>query len=286
MNKSIILTIPLTAILALIGCNQENSNSPSPQPEKTEPVAVQPAAAAPQSKDLQTCTILGEYLAVTAGLKDLNFTDEEKAAIAEGFKNGLSGSSANEASLGEENFAVIREYLQAKHMAKAAADSAVNKKLTAEYVETLKKDPRVQFSDSGLGFYIKNPGEFDKPTLEDSVSVTYRGTLIDGTEFDSAMDATQPVTFPLAGVIPGFSEGLQLVGKGGEIRLYIPSELGYGDNPRPGSPIGAGAMLIFDVTIVDVQRSSGMSLEDLNNMPPPPPPPPPPVPEENQAAEE
>jgi FKBP-type peptidyl-prolyl cis-trans isomerase len=283
MNKFITLTIPLTAILALVGCNQENSNSPSPQPEKTEPVAVQPAAPAPKSKDLQTCSTLGEYLAVSAGLKELNFTDEEKTAIAEGFKTGLFGTGAEEASMDEESFALIREYLQSKHVEKAAADSKVNKKLTTEYLEKLKEDPRVQFSDTGLAYYIKNPGEFDKPTIEDSVSVTYRGTLIDGTEFDSAMDATQPVTFPLAGVIPGFSEGLQLVGKGGEIRLYIPSELGYGDNPRPGSPIGAGAMLIFDVTIVDIQRSSGMSLEELNKISPPPPQP---LPDENQAASE
>ena len=134
----------------------------------------------------------------------------------------------------QNNVGSISNFLQERHMARAAVESKENKIAAAAFVADLKAKGDVTFTESGLGYTILEKGEGATPKLEDAVSVNYRGTLIDGTVFDEAMDPENAVTFPLGGVIPGFSEGLQLVAKGGKIRLYIPSELGYGDNPRPG----------------------------------------------------
>lgn len=274
MNKSSILSIPLAATLILIGCDKGNSATPSPESEPTPSAVIESVPSTLTSEDLSTCAILGEYFAISAGLNELSFTDEEIATIVGGFKRGLSGQV--KAGSIESNFAVIREYLQTKHTAKAAVDREKNQKLAATFVETLKQDPSVHFSETGLGYKIIKPGEEEKAGISDAVSVNYKGTLIDGTEFDSAMDESQPVTFPLSGVIPGFSEGLQLIGKGGEIRLYIPSELGYGDNPRPGSPIKAGAMLVFDLTIREIKKSMPAIPAGIT------PPPPSPIPDEEE----
>ena len=271
MNKSTLLTISLTALVALVGCDKDTPETTPVQAPQTE-TAAKPTAKAPLTGDLYTCSILGQYLANSAGLSDLGFTEEEKAAVISGFEAVVTGQTKGVDLRDQKNMASVRELLQKKHEAKSAIESEVNKKLTAEYIEKLKEDPRVRFTESGLGYYIKNPGEFNKPAMEDTVAVNYRGTLIDGTEFDSALDENNPVSFPLAGVIKGFSEGLQLIGKGGEIRLYIPSDLGYGDNTRPGSPIKAGSMLIFDVTMREIYRSGEPAQSQLPEETPPPPP--------------
>ncbi len=83
------------------------------------------------------------------------------------------------------------------------------------------------------------------------MKVNYTGTLVDGTVFDSSAQRGQPAEFPLDGVIPGWTEGIQKIGKGGKIKLYVPPELGYGDEGRPGIP--PGSTLIFDVELLDIK---------------------------------
>ena len=281
MKKLTILMIPLTVALALVGCKQGTSETATPQPEAKETAVatpettVQPVAkkVAITPKEQSTCSYLGQYLAVTAGLSDIKLSDEEKAAIIDGFQSVVNGESSGKFAMQQDSFTAIRDFLQVKRDEQTAIDEEVNKQLTAEFVAKLKEDPRITFTESGLGYTIKNPGEYEKPKITDTVAVTYRGTLIDGTEFDAALDPKNPASFPLVGVIKGFSEGLQLIGKGGEIRLYIPAELGYGNNTRPGSPIKAGAMLIFDVTMQEIYRPGEATQSIPVEMPPPPPPP-------------
>ena len=98
-----------------------------------------------------------------------------------------------------------------------------------------------------------------KPTAEDTVKVDYEGKLKDGFVFDSSYERGESIEFPLNGVIPGWTEGLQLVGKGGQITLWIPSELGYG--VRGSGPIGPNAALEFKVELHDVIRASAPSAE-------------------------
>ena len=98
-------------------------------------------------------------------------------------------------------------------------------------------------------------GKEARATLEDTVLVHYKGTLIDGTQFDSSYDRGQAASFPLNGVVPGFGEGLTKIGEGGKV-FAIPSALGYGDNPRAGGPIGPGDTLIFECELIKINPSS------------------------------
>lgn len=271
MKKPSFLILPIITCLTLVSCNQEEKATSASEPTvKDNAEQVSETASTLPSETEETCRTLGQYFAISTNLHELNFSDAEKAAIVEGFSKGLEGG--HDANFMQDNVSSVSAFLQERHMAKSSIESKENKAAAAAFIEELKKEGEATFTESGLGYVIVKPGEAEKPTKADAVSVNYRGTLIDGTVFDEAMDPENPVTFPLGGVIPGFSEGLQLVGKGGEVRLYIPSDLGYGDNPRPGGPIKAGAMLIFDVTIQDIQKPDLPKAEDL--------PPPPPIPEE------
>ena len=110
----------------------------------------------------------------------------------------------------------------------------------------------VQKTASGLQYLIVNPGEGRSPKATDTVKVNYRGTLLDGTEFDSSYKRNEPIEFPLNGVIKGWTEGLQLIKEGGKITLFIPSNLAYG--PRgAGGAIGPDETLIFEVELLKVR---------------------------------
>ena len=106
-------------------------------------------------------------------------------------------------------------------------------------------------TESGLKYKILRESEGQKPTAADQVTVDYAGWLDDGSEFDSSYTRGQPATFPLSGVIPGWTEGLQLIGEGGMIELEIPSELGYGQQGSPGA-IPPNATLHFKVEVIKI----------------------------------
>ncbi len=108
--------------------------------------------------------------------------------------------------------------------------------------------PGIEKTDSGLQFHIVESGRGDRPGPKDTVTVHYRGTLIDGSEFDSSYDSEQPARFRLDSVIPGWREGLQLIGAGGKIRLFVPPVLAY----RHTGPL-AHRTLIFDVELIAVE---------------------------------
>ena len=120
----------------------------------------------------------------------------------------------------------------------------------AAYLADNAKREGVKTTASGLQYKVNTPGTGRAPTANDTVTVHYRGTLVDGTEFDSSYKRGEPATFPLAGVIPGWTEGLQLMKEGAKHQLVIPPALAYGDR----GPL-AGQVLIFDVELLGV--SSG-----------------------------
>jgi FKBP-type peptidyl-prolyl cis-trans isomerase FklB len=169
-------------------------------------------------------------------------------AIVKGMQDALSGSeplmSQQEmnAMLVELKRKVVTEQ-QAKRRESELETVAAGKK----YLEENAKKPGVVTTTSGLQYRIIEAGSGRNPGPTDEVTVNYRGTQINGNEFDSSYDKGKPVTFPLNGVIKGWTEGLQLVKEGGKIQLFIPSELAYGDR----GPL-AHRTLIFDVELIDV----------------------------------
>src|SRR6201992_3584588 len=131
------------------------------------------------------------------------------------------------------------------------ADSATEKG-EAFLKENASKEG-VKTTASGLQYKIVKEGAGKSPKATDTVLVHYRGTLLNGTEFDSSYKRNEPISFPLNRVIPGWTEGLQLVKEGGKAILYIPSKLAYGESGTPGGPIGPNETLIFEVELLKVQ---------------------------------
>lgn len=118
-------------------------------------------------------------------------------------------------------------------------------------VENAKK-PDVKQTPSGLQYKVLNPGAGKSPKATDTVLVNYRGTLLNGTEFDSSYKRNEPIEFPLNGVIPGWTEGVQLIKEGGKIQLFIPPNLAYGSRGAGGA-IGPDETLIFEVELLKVR---------------------------------
>ena len=121
------------------------------------------------------------------------------------------------------------------------------------YLAENAKKPGVKTTASGLQYTVLKEGTGKSPKATDTVLVHYRGTLLNGTEFDSSYKRNQPIEFPLNGVIPGWTEGVQLMKEGAKYQFVIPSNLAYGRRGTPGGPIGPDETLIFEVELLKVR---------------------------------
>ncbi len=193
------------------------------------------------------------------GLKAQTGVELDKATVLKAFKQAFLNDTLAIGSPEAAN-AQFRELLQraqdemkAEKEAATAQDAAkANGEAAQKFVEEAKAaDPAIQTSASGLSYKINEPGTGDKPAATANVTVNYTGRHLNGEVFDSSEDHG-PITFSLQGVVPGFAEGLQLLGKGGKATLYIPGELAYGENGAPQAGIGPNEMLIFDVELVEI----------------------------------
>jgi FKBP-type peptidyl-prolyl cis-trans isomerase FklB len=133
-----------------------------------------------------------------------------------------------------------------------AADKNLKEGLA--FLEKNKKKSGVVTTESGLQYKIMKDAKGEKPKAEDKVMVHYHGTLIDGTVFDSSVERGEPISFALNGVIPGWTEGVQLMSVGSKYKFFIPSELAYGANQRGGGPIGPNMALIFEVELIEIVK--------------------------------
>ncbi len=156
----------------------------------------------------------------------------------------------------EEMVKILTAYqqeMQQKQAAKAAVAADENKTAGKAYLEENAKKAGVKTTESGLQYEVMTEGEGKMPTANDRVTVNYRGTLVDGTEFDSSYKRGQPATFGVGGVIAGWTEALQLMKEGGKLRLVIPPELAYGDRGAP-PVIGPGSTLVFEVELISIEK--------------------------------
>jgi len=144
----------------------------------------------------------------------------------------------------------ISEQVNAEETARRAAEGEANAAASEAFLAENAGKEGILVTESGLQYEILRDGEGANPTAEDRVRIHYKGTLIDGTEFDSSYDG-DPATFGVNGVIAGFGEGLQLMTVGSHYRFFIPSEIGYGANGS-GRNIGPNAALIFEVELLEI----------------------------------
>ena len=179
------------------------------------------------------------------------------AAYTAGLEDAMTGA---EAKLTDEEIntemSAFQERLQAEAEVERVAQAQSNLEAGRAYMEEMSANEDVQTTESGLQYIVMEPGEGDNPVAADSVEVHYEGRLIDGSVFDSSIERGQTVTFGLTQVIPGWTEGLQLMKPGGKFKLIIPPELGYGEGGA-GQMIGPNATLVFDVELISITPADG-----------------------------
>lgn len=187
---------------------------------------------------------LGESFA-QGDLKELNYD-----LLVQGMKDQMDSTGAMELADAEK---YIQEVMRGREEAKAEVD----KKAGEEFLAANKSKEGVQTTPSGLQYKVLSEGTGAKPLPTDMVTVHYHGTLPDGTIFDSSVNRGEPATFRLNQVIPGWTEGLQLMSEGSKYQFFIPQELGYGD--RGMGKIKPYSALIFEVELIKVEAGAQSS---------------------------
>jgi FKBP-type peptidyl-prolyl cis-trans isomerase FklB len=180
--------------------------------------------------------------------------DVDPSIVAQGLRAALAGGKTLLTQ--EEAQAALMEVqneLRKKQQEKMQVAGEANKKEGEAFLASNKAKEGVVTLPSGLESRILKEGNGPKPTASDSVVCNYRGTLINGTEFDSSYKSGQPATFPVNGVIKGWTEALQLMPVGSKWQLFVPSSLAYGERGA-GGDIGPGATLIFEVELLSIQE--------------------------------
>ncbi|MBX3705216.1 MAG: FKBP-type peptidyl-prolyl cis-trans isomerase [Pseudomonadales bacterium] len=176
--------------------------------------------------------------------------DIQVEAFVQGVRDQLGGADA---VLEEEEAQRVLNALIEQRQAAAVAEASSNLDEGLKYLEENGKREGVVTLESGLQYEVLQAGEGASPTATDVVTTHYEGRLIDGTVFDSSYARGEPATFPLNRVIPGWTEGLQLMAPGGKHRLYVPSELAYGD--RAAGSIPPNSTLIFEVELLGIEQA-------------------------------
>jgi FKBP-type peptidyl-prolyl cis-trans isomerase len=167
----------------------------------------------------------------------------------------LKDAAEGKAQMTKEEIQKAMMRLQEGAMKKQQEEAETNKKKSADFLEKNKTAEGVKVTASGLQYTVLKEGDGPIPKKEDNVKCHYTGTLIDGTKFDSSVDRGQPAEFPVGGVIPGWTEALQMMKVGSKYKLFIPPELAYGPSGRPGIP--ANSALIFEVELLEIVKAAG-----------------------------
>lgn len=186
-------------------------------------------------------------------LKDADLPDFNTEIFKKAVEETMAGK---EAKMDQQQ---IGMFMQAYFSKMQAQKSEKNLKEGQDFLAKNKEKAGVITTASGLQYEVITEGTGAVPTIDDMVSVHYKGSLIDGEVFDSSYDRNQPISFAVSGVIPGWTEALQLMKVGSKYKVYIPSELGYGANPNPRSKIKPNSVLIFEMELLGIEPKAGAS---------------------------
>ncbi len=231
MNRPSRLLALSAGILLIAGCGGEKSKLKTDTEQFSYAIGVEIGRSLdPISTDLDFKALKHGMNDVQAG-KDLAFSDEELEKIK----------------------MTVAQTLMEKQQQKRTADGEVSLKKGEEFLAENAKKPNIVTTGSGLQYEVLSEGEGAKPAETDIVTVHYKGTLLNGDTFDSSYDRGQPIQFPLDRVIPGWTEGVQLMKTGAKHRLFIPAHLAYGEMGS-GDKIGPNETLIFEVELLDVTK--------------------------------
>ena len=189
-----------------------------------------------------------------ANLANQGIDDIDMNNYIAGFMTAMDEADSSVINDGDMQ-ALIQSYfqeLQMQQMEERAAEADVNMEQGQAFLEENLQNSDVNETASGLQYRVLEEGDGPNPAATDRVQVHYEGSLISDEVFDSSYDRGEPVTFPLNQVIPGWTEGLQLMNVGSKYQFFIPADLAYGNNPPQGSIIKPGSVLIFEVELLDI----------------------------------
>jgi len=240
MKKTMIAAV---CVAMLAACSQQT------EVKKAEVKKAEPAGVQLNNDKSKLSYAIG--MDIGASLKSLN-ADLDRPALLAALNDRLDGaklklSEADAAKAKQAFFKKQAEQVAAKQ--KAAGEK--NKVDGEKFLAANGKKKGVTTTKSGLEYEVLKQGDGAKPKATDKVTVNYRGTLIDGTEFDSSYKRGQPVTFPLNGVIKGWTEGVQMMNVGSKFKFVLPSELAYGARGA-GPKIGPNSTLVFEVELLGI----------------------------------
>ncbi len=208
----------------------------------------QPEADAEGFSENDLLKTYGFLIASQVGLADMDLEQEQLEALVEGMYYQLENQEPPFPF--EQIGPQLQAFLQQKQEVASARAAEAGRAAAAEFFAQLAERDDVERTDSGLYYEIVELGDGDRPGPNDTVRIHYTGSLISGQTFDSSYNRGEPAEFPVMGVIPGMSEGLQLLPVGSEAILYIPSDLGYGNQGTGNIP--PGSTLIFEVELIDI----------------------------------
>jgi FKBP-type peptidyl-prolyl cis-trans isomerase FklB len=254
----------LAVSLLLLASAFSQQQTPAAKTQQTPPTKSQPAAKSGQSTAAKTPAPLTlktqkEKFSYALGMNIGNGMHRQGVEIdpnilARGIKDALAGRKS--LLTDEEARTVVMQVqneVRQKQQEKAQAAGATNKKDGDEFLAANKTKPGVVTLPSGLQYKVLTQGTGAKPAATDSVVCNYRGTLINGKEFDSSYKGGKPLTFPVDGVIKGWTEALQLMPVGSKWQLFIPPDLAYGERGA-GADIGPDTTLIFEVELLSIEK--------------------------------
>ncbi|MFL6260268.1 MAG: FKBP-type peptidyl-prolyl cis-trans isomerase [Thermoanaerobaculia bacterium] len=256
MRKTLILPAALLVVAAAVAGAQSGKPAAAPaQKPATQPAPAAPAPAAPSSAAAglslndKASYVIGYNLGRTLKQNEVQANSD---LINKGLAAGLAGEKG---MLTDEEMQstmqAFQQQVQGQQQAKAKVLGEKNKTAGEAFLAKNKARPGVKTTASGLQYEVLKEGTGASPKPTDTVTVNYKGTLMDGTTFDSSYDRGQPATFVLNQVIPGWTEGVQLMKPGAKYKFYLPSSLGYGEQGA-GGVIGPNAPLVFEVELLSV----------------------------------
>lgn len=254
-----LLPLVLASVFALQACNQQ------PQAGKDSAEAGQePAAASLETTEQRLSYSIAYSVGSRMGADDIPLDSD---AFIQGVSDALEGIEPRLTP--EEMQAEMQAYqdtAMAEREAAQAALAAANEAASAAYLEENAAREDVLVTESGLQYEVIEAGDGPMPGPQDTVEVHYRGTLVDGTVFDSSYERGEPVTFGVSQVIPGWTEALQMMPVGAKWKIVVPSELAYGSGGA-GQVIGPNAALVFEVELLSIpgQEESGAENEAGNS---------------------
>lgn len=188
----------------------------------------------------------GLGVAIGNNLKSSGFDSLKLDIMAQAMREVFDGKATMKQ---EDADRIIQAFMMEKEKAKGADNLAKGQ----AFLEGNKSKPGVQVTASGMQYIVLKEGTGAKPGLNDKVTTHYHGTLVDGTVFDSSVERGEPASFPVSGVIPGWTEALQMMPVGSKWKLFLPSNLAYGDRGA-GGKIGPNSVLIFEVELLSINK--------------------------------